>query len=271
MKRLLTASFLFTFSILPVTGALNSYTNPRYVFAAEQDQGNAAYEAGNEARRELKNKAAAAHYRKAALLGNEKAQFRLALLCTIDYEVCKDKNEAVRWMKAAAKQDYAPAQRVLGHWNLLGYKVEKNPKKAKEWLISAAHKEDDIAMYLLGRMYATGEGVDRDYDEALKWFRSARAHGYPLPAGYLNSENLAGLKPFRSPQPVKKTIKSREDMIKEAQSGLAALGYKPGPADGIMGKKTRSALRAFQQKVGIPADGKISPELLRRIGEELKK
>lgn len=271
MKHKLTTSFLFTCSLLPVTWLIVSYTNSSYVYVAEAYQGDAAYEAGNKARRDLRNADAVKHYRKAALLGNKKAQFRLALLCSIDPGACKDRSESVRWMKAAAEQDYTPAQRVLGHWTLLGYGVEKNPIKAKKLLLSAANKEDDIAMYILGRMYATGEGVEKNYDEALKWFRSAKAHGYPLPAEYLNVENLAGLKPLKSRQPVKKIIKSREDIIREVQSGLTALGYEPGPVDGVMGKKTQTAIRAFQQKAGMPVDGKISKKLLQRMTEELKR
>jgi TPR repeat protein len=282
MRRSLIASFLFTCCVLPVIWVVHStgwvthekgltYTHSGYVFAAEGDQGDEEYEAGNKARQDLDNSSAAAHYRKAALLGHKKAQFRLALLCTIDHEVCKDKAEAVQWMRASAEQDYTPAQRVLGHWYLLGYGVEKNADKAKQWLISAANKEDDIAMYLLGRMYATGEGVEKNYDKALKWFRLAKANGYPLPAEYLRMDNLPKLKPYKTQQSHKKIIKSREDIIKEVQSGLAALGYKPGPADGKMGKKTQRAIKAFQQKVGIPVDGKISQELVRQITEELKK
>jgi len=280
MKRVLITSFLFTWCVLLMTGAIYLTRWPghekklnyqRYAFAAESEQGESAYEAGNKARRELDNPAAAAHYRKAALLGNKKAQFRLALLCAIDQEVCRNKAEAAKWMRASAEQDYTPAQRVLGHWILLGYGVEKNPAKAKQWLISAANKEEDIAMYLLGRMYATGEGVEKNYDEALKWFRLAKANGYPLPAEYLRIDTLAKLKPYKKQEPAKKIIKSRKDFIKEIQSKLALLGYKPGPADGVMGKKTQRAIKAFQQKVGIPVDGKISEELILRVKEELKK
>lgn len=282
MKRLSVASFLFTCNVLTLVWGIHPvvwdthkgkqvYTRSGYVFAAEGDQGEAAYEAGNKARRELDNSTAADHYREAALLGNKKAQFRLALLCAIDHAVCKNKAEAVKWMRASAEQDYTPAQRVLGHWYLLGYGVGKNPVKAQQWLNSAAHKEDDIAMYLLGRMYATGEGVEKNYNEALKWFRLAKANGYPLPAEYLRIDNLTKIKPYKNQQPHKKIIKSRENIIKEVQSGLAALGYEPGPADGKMGKKTQRAIKAFQQKVGIPVDGKISDTFILRMTEELKK
>lgn len=39
--------------------------------------------------------------------------------------------------------------------------------------------------------------------------------------------------------------------IREAQQRLAALGYWPGPIDGFMGPKTRSAIRTFQEQNGL--------------------
>ncbi|MEO4047178.1 lytic murein transglycosylase [Pseudomonas sp. CAU 1711] len=49
------------------------------------------------------------------------------------------------------------------------------------------------------------------------------------------------------------------------QQGLAAKGYDPGPADGIIGANTRRAVRAFQQSLGLPADGYPTPALLQRL------
>nr|WP_279615065.1 peptidoglycan-binding domain-containing protein [Desulfonatronum thiosulfatophilum] len=47
---------------------------------------------------------------------------------------------------------------------------------------------------------------------------------------------------------------------KQAQMRLLYLGYhEVGIADGIMGAKTREALRNFQQDRGIPVTGKIDP------------
>jgi hypothetical protein len=45
------------------------------------------------------------------------------------------------------------------------------------------------------------------------------------------------------------------------QERLAALGYKPGKADGMMGPRTRAAIRAFERDHGMPQTGKITPEL----------
>jgi len=49
------------------------------------------------------------------------------------------------------------------------------------------------------------------------------------------------------------------------QQGLAARGYQPGNPDGIIGASTRQAIRAFQQSLGLPADGYPTPELLARL------
>ena len=47
---------------------------------------------------------------------------------------------------------------------------------------------------------------------------------------------------------------------KQAQLKLLSLGYhEVGIADGIMGARTREALRNFQQDRGIPVTGKIDP------------
>jgi len=52
------------------------------------------------------------------------------------------------------------------------------------------------------------------------------------------------------------------DENREIQQRLADLGYAPGPADGLPGKNTRSAINAFQRDNGMPADGQPSRQLL---------
>lgn len=44
---------------------------------------------------------------------------------------------------------------------------------------------------------------------------------------------------------------------KELQQALVRAGYNPGPVDGQIGKKTKQAVRKFQRKHGLHADGYV--------------
>lgn len=48
--------------------------------------------------------------------------------------------------------------------------------------------------------------------------------------------------------------------IRNLQDRLAALSFDPGPADGIIGPRTRAAIRAFQAGNGLVADGIAGPQ-----------
>jgi peptidoglycan hydrolase-like protein with peptidoglycan-binding domain len=48
---------------------------------------------------------------------------------------------------------------------------------------------------------------------------------------------------------------SNDPAVRDLQEALKALGYNPGPIDGIFGATTESAVKAFQQARGITVDG----------------
>ncbi len=50
--------------------------------------------------------------------------------------------------------------------------------------------------------------------------------------------------------------------VTQVQTELTALGYHPGPIDGVLGQKTRSAIQAFQVDHGRPPDGIPNNNLL---------
>ncbi len=56
------------------------------------------------------------------------------------------------------------------------------------------------------------------------------------------------------------------DEIKLLQQRLAALGFDPGVADGLIGRKTRSALRSWQEKTGLPVNGHPDRDILVALG-----
>ncbi|MCG7507518.1 lytic murein transglycosylase [Mesorhizobium retamae] len=55
------------------------------------------------------------------------------------------------------------------------------------------------------------------------------------------------------------------EQMKELQTKLEARGYDVGKVDGILGTNTRDAVRKEQVRLGIPADGWPTPELLGKL------
>ena len=58
------------------------------------------------------------------------------------------------------------------------------------------------------------------------------------------------------------------DDRKAAQVALARLGFDPGAPDGVIGVNTRTALRGWQSSRGLPADGYLSVDMVRRLRAE---
>ncbi len=61
-----------------------------------------------------------------------------------------------------------------------------------------------------------------------------------------------------------KTATTRKTIV-SIQTSLSALYYNPGPADGILGPQTRSAIEAFQRDHSMPVTGEVSSPLRRQI------
>lgn len=53
--------------------------------------------------------------------------------------------------------------------------------------------------------------------------------------------------------------------IAEAQRQLQRLGYDPGPVDGVSGKRTATAIAAFQKSIGVSADGRVTAALMAKL------
>ena len=58
-------------------------------------------------------------------------------------------------------------------------------------------------------------------------------------------------------------------MMRDTQSLLTTLGYRPGPADGAYGPRTKGALQSYQRDRGLTADGIPSAQLVARLREEV--
>jgi peptidoglycan hydrolase-like protein with peptidoglycan-binding domain len=54
-------------------------------------------------------------------------------------------------------------------------------------------------------------------------------------------------------------------VTQQAQSKLTALGFTPGPSDGILGRNTITAIKAFQKKSGLPETGILDSATLAKL------
>ncbi len=67
-------------------------------------------------------------------------------------------------------------------------------------------------------------------------------------------------------KPAKKKKNAKTEVgpkvVREIQLLLSQQGYDPGPPDGKVGPKTRTAIQSFQKKKGLQATGRPSPALL---------
>jgi peptidoglycan hydrolase-like protein with peptidoglycan-binding domain len=54
--------------------------------------------------------------------------------------------------------------------------------------------------------------------------------------------------------------------VRNVQKALNDKGFDPGPVDGIMGPRTRSAIKGYEKQQNMPADGALTAKVLDGLG-----
>lgn len=72
--------------------------------------------------------------------------------------------------------------------------------------------------------------------------------------------------PKASSAPIQSEGLSRS-VVRQMQSFLSSLGYNVGTPDGLAGKKTRTAVKAFQEANGLPVTGELTPDTMKKLRE----
>ncbi|GEM_PF-121824 len=232
---------------------------------------------------------AARWLRKASEQGNSSAQYMLGLMYYKAQGVALDYAEAARWYRKAAEQGNGNAQFDLGLMYYNGEGVLQDYAEAARWYRKAAEQGNSGAMNNLGVMYKNGFGVSQDLVLSYVWLNLAATHAEPgsdrdqsvsnrdevarqlsaqqlaraqqmsreMDRGLGSSADAAGLqlteKSLAPPAPSLRILKIQE--------ALTALGYDPGPVDGLLGSRTRTAIRAFQADYDLPVTGEPSDGL----------
>ena len=184
-------------------------------------------------------------YLASANQGNRIAQYNMGNLYREGRGVPKDPVKAADWNRRSAEQGYSLAQTRMGYSLVNGHGVAKNEIQAVQWYEKAAEQKEPYALNNLGMMYIDGRGgLAKNKARGVELLREAAELGNELAKTNLKRMKLDPYDPA------------------EIQGALADLGFDPGPVDGKMGSKTRRALRAFQERVGLNPNGDVTVELL---------
>ena len=99
-----------------------------------------------------------------------------------------------------------------------------------------------------------------NFKAVMNWNRSTL---YALSVGILARQIAGGPGVMQAPPSDDEPLS--RDTVVDIQNRLARLGLYKDDTDGLLGPKTRSALRLFQQQTSLPADGHPSAETVRRL------
>jgi len=102
--------------------------------------------------------------------------------------------------------------------------------------------------------------VTRNFD-AIYSYNAAESYG--LAIAHL-ADRLRGGGPFATPWPTDDPGLSRAER-RELQTLLTARGHDIGAIDGMLGEKTRTAVRAEQQRLGMEPSGRAGQKLLKAL------
>ena len=131
--------------------------------------------------------------RRAAAQKYAPAEFHMGQLHDFGFGVTQNDGEALVWYRKAAEHGSAAGQRAVGDFYRKGRGVRASATDAARWYRRGADGDDVRAQYQLGDMYFSGSGVTRDYAAAYVWFSLAASQA-PLVdnrKGLLELRNIA--------------------------------------------------------------------------------
>jgi localization factor PodJL len=238
---------------------------------------------------------AAKWYKAAAERGLAPAEYRLANFYEKGSGVVRDASAAHDWYEKAAGQGNVSAMHNLAVLFAMGKDGKPDYVTAAKWFRKAAEHGVKDSQFNLATLYAQGRGVPRDLVQSYKWFAIA-ASGGDHDAAEKRDQVAAALKPAElkkaqqevsawKPEPPDAaanrvgvrpewdgtdTRTASIDMSKAIRNVQAILdnnGFDAGRPDGIMGDKTRAAIKAFQKSVGAEPTGEINDALIKKLLE----
>jgi uncharacterized protein len=226
----------------------------------------------------------------AAEQGHAGAQLHLGLRYANGRGVTKNYSESENWYRRAAEQGLGSAQANLGYMYKDGHGVVKNYVQAYKWLslVAAEGQVHMVTDYRNGSFVIIRQNFNMTLSTIERQMtRDQIAESQSLAAAFRPRKENSGdqftelpffyqpsttpppsvAQPSTTPPPSVAQPRPAPSpsvpaaTVRRIQTHLAALGYDPGPADGVMGTRTTRAIRAFQRDAGIEPDGIASSTL----------
>jgi membrane-bound lytic murein transglycosylase B len=146
-------------------------------------------------------------------------------------------------------------QKTIGEWRARGVKT------AGGALLPAS--DDSAGIYLPAGARGPAFLVFSNFSVILKYNNAA---SYALAVALL-ADRMAGGDAIKHAWPRDERALSRSERI-SFQVDLAKLGFDPGTADGVLGRKSRAMLRLYQKSKSLPADGFATASLLAMLDKD---
>jgi localization factor PodJL len=226
---------------------------------------------------------------RAASAGLAPAQYRLGAMYERGQGVTKDLGRARSWYQAAAEKGNVKAMHNLAV--SLSGRESGNPDYAlaAKWYGEAASHGLGDSQFNLGVLAEHGLGLPANLPEAYKWFALAAKAGDAEAAkrrdqiaARLGDPDLAAADklvaawtPKQSRPEANDVVELQEwaevsstpnaSLVSRAQSRLNQLGYDVGTPDGLMGARTREAVKNFERKNGLEETGKVTIPLVVKL------
>lgn len=241
---------------------------------------------------------AAEWYQLSADRGFAPALYRLANLYEKGSGVERDLDKARTYYEMAASKGNASAMHNLAVLLASGASGSQDYTGAAQWFERAAELGVTDSQFNLAILYARGNGVPQNLEASYKWFAIAARDGdkdaaqkRDEVANSMRPEQLekarAGVDSWKAtPLDVDANavnppdewagtgVKTASVDMKKAVQNIQAIlnrnGYDAGTADGVMGKKTVNAIKAFQTSVGQEPTGRVTDELVKALLERNK-
>lgn len=154
-------------------------------------------------------------------------------------------------VKLPAGFDFRNLRHDFSRWQALGLRRVDG---------KALPRSGEATLFLPGGARGPAFLVTANYD-VIKTYNSSDA--YAMAVAHLG-DRLMGGRPIQGAWPRKAPMLDR-DQRQEVQERLARLGFYDGKVDGKLGSKTREAVRNFQLRRGLVADGYADIALLREL------